>query len=59
MPKYKNISGKTIEVNKIGIVKPDGIINVPEGFNNANFIKVVEPPKEVSKKDNKDNKEKK
>lgn len=40
--KYKNISGRTLNVIGVGIVKPDGIIDVDKDkFNNANFEKVI------------------
>lgn len=46
MPKYKNISGVELTLPGIGIVKPDGEIEVKEGLNNANFQLVAESKKE-------------
>ena len=42
MLQYKNISGKDLWLPGIGTVKAEGIIKQPEGFNNANFVKVEE-----------------
>jgi hypothetical protein len=35
--KAKNISKETLIVPNVGIVKPGEIVDVPKGFNNANF----------------------
>jgi hypothetical protein len=35
--KAKNITKQTLTVPGVGIVKPEEIVEVPEGFNNANF----------------------
>ena len=40
--KYKNKSNKELWLPGIGKVKPEGIIDQPDGFNNANFEKVEE-----------------
>lgn len=40
--KYKNISQETLALPGIGVVEPGQIIEVEEGFNNANFEKVGE-----------------
>jgi len=53
---YKNISGVELSLPGIGIVKPDGIITQPAGFNNANFVEVKakeEPKPNVVKDENK------
>jgi hypothetical protein len=50
--KFKNVSQKDLRIPGIGLVKSGEIKNMPKGFNNANFEKVVEKPKEI-KKDNK------
>lgn len=51
MPKYINISGKKLALPGIGVVEAGGTITRPDGFNNANFHKVVEveKPKEREK----------
>lgn len=45
--KYKNISKRILEVPGVGVIKPDEVVEIPKGFNNANFeeVKKVEPPK--------------
>lgn len=35
--KAKNITKQTLTVPGVGIVKPEEIVEVPEGFNNVNF----------------------
>ena len=45
--KYKNISGKDLQLPGIGTVKADGIIDQPDGFNNANFQTVEGAKKET------------
>jgi len=40
--KYKNITKIDLELPNIGIVKAGEVVELPEGFNNANFTKVVE-----------------
>ena len=51
--KFKNVSGKDLRVPGIGLVKALEIKNMPKGFHNANFEKVVvkpikeEKPKEI------------
>jgi len=39
---YKNVSEETLMLPGIGVVEPGQIIEVEEGFNNANFEKVGE-----------------
>jgi len=43
--KYKNISKQDLTLPGIGLVKAGGIIEQPDGFNNANFEKVEEAKK--------------
>lgn len=50
--KYKNISEIDLTIPGIGLVKSGQIKNMPKGFHNANFEKVIEKPIEI-KKDNK------
>ena len=50
MPKYKNISGQDLEIPGIGVIKADEVIEQPDGFNNANFVKVEEETKEKIKR---------
>ena len=50
--KYKNISKNDLTIPGIGLVKSGEIKNMPKGFNNSNFEKVVIKTEEV-KKDNK------
>jgi len=50
--KYKNVSKKDLLVVGIGLVKSGAIRNMPKGFHNINFEKVIEKPIEI-KKDNK------
>ena len=47
--KYKNISKKDLSVVGIGLVKSGEIKDMPKGFHNANFEKVlkVEPKKVI------------
>ena len=40
MKKVKNISAQEFTVGKVGLVKPDQIIEVNDNFNNANFAEV-------------------
>lgn len=52
MTKVKNISGTALSLNGIGAVKPDQVIEVPEGFHNANFEEVTKKeakPKQITK----------
>ncbi len=56
MMKYyrqKNISDKDLSIPGIGIVKAGEEVELPEGFNNANFVKV----KDKKKKEDKDEKD--
>lgn len=55
--KYKNVSGKDLTLPGIGLVKADGILEQPDGFNNANFIK-VEKIKETPKSSEEEKEEK-
>lgn len=48
--KVKNITKQTLNVVGFGVVKPDGIIDVPDDFNNANFEKVIKKPTETGDK---------
>ncbi len=51
--KYKNISGKDLEVLNVGIVKAGEIVDLPEDFHNSNFEKIKEPVKpDNNKKEN-------
>jgi len=51
--KFKNISDKDLSIEFKGIVKSGEIVELPDNFNNSNFIKVVEKKLE---KDNQLNK---
>jgi hypothetical protein len=53
--KVKNITDQDLTLPGIGHVKAGGIIEVPEGFHNANFEKVKEEDKVDDKKDEKVN----
>ena len=46
--KVKNISGQSLSLAGIGIVKADQTVDVPDGFHNANFIQIS--PKEIKVK---------
>lgn len=50
MPKYKNVSEDTLTLPGIGEVKPGETVEAEEGFNNANFEKVVEVDREPRRK---------
>ena len=51
--KFKNISGKILNVVGFGIIKVDGILKTDKDFNNINFLEVfeeAEPTKKETKK---------
>jgi len=54
--KYKNITEQDLSVIGVGIVKVGQEVEMPKGFNNANF-KIVKKEKEVETKKLEINKE--
>jgi len=51
MPKYKNISEQDLYLPRVGWVKAGEVTEQPDGFNNANFEKVVGDKKEAPKEE--------
>jgi len=48
--KVKNITNQDLTIPGIGLVKAGGVVEVPEGFHNANFEKVKVEEKKVETK---------
>jgi len=51
MAKYKNISGKTLTLIGIGIIKPDEVFETEQDINNPNFVKVNEQKVETKEEE--------
>jgi len=51
MAKYKNVSGRTLTLIGIGIIKPDEVFETKQEINNPNFVKVNEQKVEIKEEE--------
>jgi hypothetical protein len=50
MSKYKNISKEDLTLMGVGIIKSGEVVELPEDFHNANFIKIKKQPEQPEDK---------